>query len=796
MMFNISAVVNKELCCSCGACAEVCGKDAIGFSFRDGLFVPVVDHTLCVNCKQCVKVCPSAGVDVKSVYGTPDLFNEEPMECFVAYSKNDELRHQGTSGGVVSTMVFELLTKKEYDRAFVLEYENFNGSQARIMPIKRPDDVIRSTKSKYIPASIGEVVKEIYEGTIGKAIVVATPCQLLAIKRSLALRRISDSDLLFIGLFCDKTLNYNIYNYYTSKFGAYDALRFRDKDGNGWPGDTVLIQNGQAKIVDKKVRMSLKSYFQLNRCRFCFDKLNQLADISCGDCYINGEQSKEGKSSVVLRTPKGHDAFYKCSSAIEMKMSSMNSVKDSQHLELKLDNYRRNFSSDGAFVLDVSNEVRCDIPANSKDLEALQLGAKASSVEDYKEIDNRIAADRYQPRTNKTEMFLKRLAKLFVRHERTKYVLIDNAGFINKGAELMLQSVVQQLETVMPEAKIVVPKTVFYENINYCHNHHILPLQPVYGGEKKLFKHFVYEKVLNKPWYITPNQIDVVLDAGGFQFGDQWRLSNSSVANKKKYYASFEKKNRKIVFLPQAFGPFEQPLSKQLMGDVCQIADLIYAREQVSYDYLSKLFPNESKIKLAPDFTCLSKKNRSVSVQIPDDYVVVVPNNKMVTHTDKTVSSAYFVFLCEIVAFLKERGETVVLLNHEGKDDEKLLVEVDVRLSHKTVLLSNLDALEVKRIIGGAKLLISSRFHGVVSGLTQGVPTLCTSWSHKYSELLKEHQCNDNMLSVEDISQAKQLIANALDNPSNYSSKEGCVDEIRRKSVQMWNEVFSLIKNN
>ena len=796
MKNSVSKVVARDLCCGCGACSQVCSSKAINIAFDKGLFKPFVNDVLCVGCGQCVKVCPSSEVDVQSVYENNELFSNEEQDCFIAFSKNEMLRHQGTSGGVVSTIISELLRKKVFEKAYVLSYENFNNEQARIKAITNPDDIIGAAKSKYIPASISEVIKDIKSELIGKAIVVATPCQLLAVKNYLALNSVSDSNILFIGLFCDKTLNYNIYNYYSFKYGDYDSLHFRDKEGNGWPGDTVLLKKGEKRIVNARVRMSLKPYFQLNRCRYCFDKLNQLADISCGDCYIDGEQSKEGKSSIVVRTEKGHLAIDECATVLDLKKSSLKAIKMSQHLDLKLRNYYRNNSPKGVFILPSSSEKTVTPSSDTNEdcgFLKLNLGAKAITKSDFCAIDDLIKKEKPQKDCGKIMRYGKRFMSLFGPSHQTKNVFLDHAGFVNKGAELMLQSVVRQLNVNMPEVRVIVPQSVFYENLNYCHQHNILPLKLNDSWKKKMVKGFIYGKVLNKPWYITPDQIDVVLDAGGFQFGDQWKTNEKDIQEIDKYYSSFTKKNRKIIFLPQAFGPFEERLSKQQMSEVYEIADLIYAREQVSYQYLKALFSDGNKIKQAPDFTCLCDPGETKSISIPKDYVVLVPNMKMITHTNDAIATDYYNFLYGVSRFLLDRGEFLVLLNHEGPNDRKLLMELNQKLSGKALVISDLDALEVKSIIGGAKLLISSRFHGVVSGLTQGVPTLCTSWSHKYLELLKEHCCDNNLLSINNLDRDCDLITDALENPLKYSSQEGCTDEIRKKASEMWSDVFSLI---
>ncbi len=798
MKQNVSYIPRQDLCCSCGACAEVCGRSAISIVFRQGLFVPEIDESLCVDCKLCLGVCPSVQVDVVSVYGEPELFSNEEKECYVAYSTNEILRRKGTSGGVVSTMVYELLKKGVYQKAYVLEYEGFDGAPAQVRPINQPDDVIRSAKSKYIPASITEVVKDVKNGTIGKAIIVATPCQLLAIKKSLKLKKQSAPDILFIGLFCDKTLNYNIYEYYRVKHGDYDIMHFRDKVGNDWPGDTVLIKEGKPLVVDKRIRMSLKPYFQLNRCRFCFDKLNQLADISCGDCYIKGEEAREGKSSMIIRSEKGESALLACSDVLNLKITTFKEIRESQGLGQKKANYYRNRFAKGAYLLPDEDRIELSkdvLTQDKKELKDLRMGARAVSEMDFARIDYRIKMSEKRHRTSLFKRYLKRALKLFRNPDSSFKVLIENADFENKGGELMLQSIVQQIESRMPNARIVVLNSVFNQNLNYFHRHHVLPMQMDSSRKKRVFRHFVYGIILNKPWYITPDQIDLLLDAGGFQFSDQWETSDREIAERVSYYSLFTKKDRKIVFLPQAFGPFEKSASKRLMKEIYNISDVIYAREKVSYEYLKELFPQGGKIKLAPDFTCLSKSGGLQNVSLPDNYVIIIPNIRMVTHTGDRVSSNYLEFICKTICFLRDRGQFVVLINHEGPDDERLMIEINNKLPQKVLILTELDALEIKRLIAGANLVISSRYHGIVSGLTQHVPTLCTSWSHKYLELLKEHGCEKNVLSVDNLEHSLETIDDAIRNPELYSTKGGYVEDLKGQALKMWDEVFSLVGN-
>ena len=374
----------------------------------------------------------------------------------------------------------------------------------------------------------------------------------------------------------------------------------------------------------------------------------------------------------------------------------------------------------------------------------------------------------------------------------TYRIFIDNMGFVNKGDQLMIQSVLEQIRLYRPDAQALLRKDAFIQNPTYCIKNRIYPLESKNSG-KKHSKYYVrlVNLLLGDRWLTTPNQVDMILDCRGYHIADSWIKDESYCHFLENYYALFSKKNRKLVMLPQAFGPFGNEPSKKSMRFIHEQAHLIYAREQQSYDFIRELFPESNKIQIAPDFTCLCKPSESPSVQLPyKQYVLIIPNARMLDKTGDEASSQYLVFLETIVSYLTQLGEKVYLLNHEGASDEDLMKELNNRLEKSVPMLTGLSGTDIKAIIRDSKLLISARFHGVVSGLTQGVPTLCTSWSHKYAELLKEHKCEGNMLEVNDLEKSCAIIKEALVNPYKFSSKSGCEQKVEERVRTMWEMVF------
>lgn len=386
--------------------------------------------------------------------------------------------------------------------------------------------------------------------------------------------------------------------------------------------------------------------------------------------------------------------------------------------------------------------------------------------------------------------------RFFDNSKYTQRIFIDNFGFKNRGDQLMIQSVMEQVRMHLPTAQILVRGKVFYENPSFCIENKLFPLSISCLGKKHWnIKKRILNKLLGDDWIVTPNDIDVVLDCCGYYINDVWHKSENSYRYVRDYFSMFNKPGIKVIYLPQAFGPFSNEWSQKIGKLAYERATKIYAREEESYTYLKELVKDTGKLSVAPDFTCLLPAAEGPVVQIPPkQYVLVIPNSNMVNNTPNEISNQYCVFLKSIIDNLTEHGERVYLLNHEDDVEEQLLVKVNDSLKKQVVIITKLSGQDIKGIIKDAKLVITARFHGAVSSLTQHVPTLVTSWSHKYAALLKEHECEQSMLDVTDVDKSLNVIKDALEHPQRYSSKVGCEDRIEAATMQMWEEVFTMMK--
>lgn len=55
-------LIDKELCCGCEACCQICPLKCIEMiSDEEGFLYPVINKETCIECGQCRKVCPVLG---------------------------------------------------------------------------------------------------------------------------------------------------------------------------------------------------------------------------------------------------------------------------------------------------------------------------------------------------------------------------------------------------------------------------------------------------------------------------------------------------------------------------------------------------------------------------------------------------------------------------------------------------------------------------------------------------------------------------------------------------------------
>ncbi|MFT4929175.1 MAG: polysaccharide pyruvyl transferase WcaK-like protein [Phenylobacterium sp.] len=378
---------------------------------------------------------------------------------------------------------------------------------------------------------------------------------------------------------------------------------------------------------------------------------------------------------------------------------------------------------------------------------------------------------------------------------------IKGVEFSNKGAELMLHSIIQVLNRELGQYRLVLSPghLLPYEKrarlgawqkfsftlfgINWTWLGNLLP-----GAVRRLLGHF---------GIMVEKEIDVVFDASGFVYSDKW--DDSRMLDTLRQLRRIRKHQHRYVFLPQAFGPFKNEKNRSSMCEIIKLADCVISRDEQSFAALKPLDSGD-KVWCYPDITPLLDVSAVVvPVDLPESFACIIVNYKMVgPRSDAKYAEHredYLQFLQTVVEMVAATGITPVLLNHEGVKDEKICLSLIERLANKPQFINGLSALEVKKVIGLSVFCLSSRFHGCVSGLSQGVPVLGTSWSHKYEELYRYYQCSDHLIDITAIDELKAKIDSIVAQREPLSEQLLQRAQVHKDTTaQMWQKVLGPIK--
>lgn len=329
--------------------------------------------------------------------------------------------------------------------------------------------------------------------------------------------------------------------------------------------------------------------------------------------------------------------------------------------------------------------------------------------------------------------------------------VISGVEGVNKGAELMLYAILAQIETKFPNAIIYLPISQFplgFKNIRTSLEIRQSPNKLVRFLGKYHITGILCRLGLksNYLYNLTPiKNAEYYIDASGLYFSDQMIPSERVAKDLHILLDGYSKQETKIIYLPQAFGPFEKKASQIAVNAALKYSNLIIVRDSISAKYLSSLrLKVGSNIKQYPDFTSL------VQGQVPDEYkflsgrVCVIPNGQVIRKGIMTKES-YITLITELIQTVYDNGYEVFFIDHA--EDFNIIKECNKKISLNLPIVRGLDAISVKGIISQSYLCISSRFHGVASAFSSGVPCLTTSWNHKYQELLDLYGMENALLS-------------------------------------------------
>lgn len=310
-------VVDTSLCTSCGTCVGICPVSCIRMNKKGE--PQLLDD--CTNCGLCLKFCPSVNFDFSRFHESNEKVEMNPFiggfqSIYFGRSTDQEIRNKASGGGIVLSLLISALQEGLVDGAIVVKMDEEDITNAKVVIAENKDEVLEAAQSKYIPAPINTVLKQVASKR-GKFALVGLPCQIHAIRKLQAdgPQWYSNKIKYVIGLFCGLSLRNDFIDYILSILDIQKEdvkeLHFRHRRNPTTSSLLVVTKDGKRFFIDRKDYSFLFYLFARKACLYCVDHTNEFADISVGDMRPFPTDSPNYKaveplqSVVVVRTERG-----------------------------------------------------------------------------------------------------------------------------------------------------------------------------------------------------------------------------------------------------------------------------------------------------------------------------------------------------------------------------------------------------------------------------------------------------------------------------------------------------------
>lgn len=306
---------NKENCCGCSACMNICPVGAIHMEVDNkGFKYPVIDEKVCIHCGMCKKVCP-----LKNNV----TFNQN-IEAYALKNKDEEIRGKSSSGGTFYLLANEIISNKgvvygaAYDDNLVVKH----------IRIDKKNDIYKLMGSKYVQSDINDTFSLIKKDLDNnkKVLFSGSPCQVSGLLSFLKIKKVDCTNLITVDIICHSAPSPRVFDdykkYNEEKYNSkLEKVNFRNKSNDKIANMELKFKNGSEYVFDNNKDIYYRLFFleliKRDSCDKCkFKKFDRVSDITIGD-YWGIERldskldDKKGISLVLLNTKKGKELFKK-----------------------------------------------------------------------------------------------------------------------------------------------------------------------------------------------------------------------------------------------------------------------------------------------------------------------------------------------------------------------------------------------------------------------------------------------------------------------------------------------------
>lgn len=320
--------LKKEECTGCGACYNICATRCIEMKADEkGFLYPSIDEQRCIRCGLCKTICPSIN--------KPCIIdNSEKPETWAAWSLDEEIRFESTSGGVFSELALCVLENNgivcgaRYNDEHLVEHCII--ADKKLLPLIR--------QSKYIQSDTKQVYTDIKKYLLQNKEVLfcGTPCECAALINFLGKKY---TNLLCVDFVCRGANSPKVFKLFLEKLekeyeSRVQRVWFKNKI-LGWRKFSTRIefQTGEVYSKDRYSDAFIRGYIEANlymreSCGQCkYKTMPRISDITLGDFWgiksVDMEADTDaGTSLVMINSEKGKKYFQKIKGKLYAKERS------------------------------------------------------------------------------------------------------------------------------------------------------------------------------------------------------------------------------------------------------------------------------------------------------------------------------------------------------------------------------------------------------------------------------------------------------------------------------------------
>ncbi len=327
--------IDKNKCNGCSACLNICPVRAIDMIIdQEGFIYPLIVKEKCIKCNRCDAVCPVLNYNKVMEHLEPQIY--------AAWSLNEEIRFNSTSGGVFSEFAMQILNKSGYVCGAIYS-ESYEIEHFITCDVK---DLSRIRQSKYAQSNIKQIYKK-----IGKLLLVnnsvlfcGTPCQCAGLDSYLKLKNITRQNLVIIDFVCRGSNSPKVYQMFLKQLekehqSKITKVWFKNKT-YGWNRFSTKIEfkNGNDYLKDRFEDSYIRGYIEANlfirpSCGECYFKgFPRVSDITLGDFWgitLNDKNQNTdiGTSLIILNSDTGKKLFSKIKSNLFFEHKELNDME-------------------------------------------------------------------------------------------------------------------------------------------------------------------------------------------------------------------------------------------------------------------------------------------------------------------------------------------------------------------------------------------------------------------------------------------------------------------------------------